>query len=47
MDKHQYLLHNKMQEAELKCKPKLNLVESLEPQTESELKNVSTQNDSK
>jgi hypothetical protein len=46
MEKHQYLLHNKMQEAELKCKPKLNLVETLEPQLQG-AENVSTQNDSK
>ena len=45
MDKHQYFLHNKMQEAELKCKPMLNLVETLEPQTEG-VSNVSKENNS-
>lgn len=46
MDRHQYLLHQKMQEAELKCKPALNLVDTLEPQI-VEATNVSPQNDSK
>lgn len=45
MDKHQYFLHQKMQEAELKCKPQLELVEALEPQKEDS--NVSTENDRK
>jgi len=46
MDRHQYLLYQKMQEAELKCKPSVKLVEPSEPQTEG-VSNECTQDDSK
>jgi len=46
MEKHQYFLHSKMQEAELKCKPAIKLIETLEPQPIG-VSNDSQKNDSK
>lgn len=46
MDRHQYLLHQKMQEAEMKVKAKPAFVETLEPQSEG-AQHVSSQDDSK